>query len=48
MITAPLCAVADTISNPTIKGQVVDRCPVINGATDCQRAMATANAICRE
>ena len=48
MITAPLCVVADTISNPTINGQVVDRCPVINGATDCQRVTATANAICRE
>jgi hypothetical protein len=48
MITAPLCVAADTISNPTINGQVVDRCPVINGATDCQRVMATANAICRE
>jgi hypothetical protein len=48
MITASLCVVADTISNPTINGQVVDRCPVINGATDCQRATATADAVCRE
>jgi hypothetical protein len=48
MITAPLCVVADTISNPTINGQVVDRCPVINGVADCQRVMATADAICRE
>ena len=48
MITAPLCGVAETIANPTIHGQVVDGCPVINGAADCQRVMATANAICRE
>lgn len=34
--------------HPTINGQVVGGCPVINGATDCQRVMASANAICRE
>jgi hypothetical protein len=33
MITAPLCVVADTISNPTINGQVVDCCPVITEST---------------
>ena len=47
MITAPLCGVAETIANPMIHGQVVDRCPVINGAADCQRVMATADALCR-
>jgi hypothetical protein len=48
MFAAPLHGFAGTISNPTVKGHVVDRCPVINGATDCQRVMAVATAICNE
>jgi hypothetical protein len=39
---------ADTISNPTVDGQVVDDCTAINGATDCQRAMTAATAVCKE
>jgi hypothetical protein len=48
LTASPTHVPAETISNPTVHGQVVDRCPTINGAIDCQRVMATANAICRE
>ena len=48
LIAASTRVSADTISNPTIDGRVVDHCPAINGAIDCQRAMTAATAVCQE
>lgn len=45
---APANVLADTISNPTVNGQAVDHCPVINGTTDCRREMIAASAVCKE
>jgi hypothetical protein len=51
LLTIPVPGFADTISNPTVNGQLPDHCPaVVNDPTkaDCSQEMVAASAVCVE